>query len=112
MPSTRVAIPRSAHPAIRPAWVPAEDEARTITLSEAIELAAGESLAIDLQKEQVTAAKEKKKSTEALRLPTLRAKASLLVWNSEISFAQPCDPMEMGCPPSGVIELTVQPVTA
>jgi outer membrane protein len=86
----------------------AADEARTITLTEAIQLAAGESLAVDLQKEQIDAAREKKKSTSALRFPTLGAKASVLVWNDKISFAQPCDPAEMGCPPSGVVELTVR----
>jgi outer membrane protein len=84
-------------------------KARTITLSEAIQLAAGESLAVDLQKEQITAAKAKRKSTAALRLPRLSAKASVLMWNDEITFAQPCDPVMMpGCPMSGVVELVVR----
>ena len=86
----------------------AAEDARTITLGEAIELAAGDSLAIDLQKEQIIAAQEKKKSTQALRLPTLGAKGSVLVWNDIISFAQGCDPAMPGCPPSGVVELVVR----
>lgn len=85
----------------------AAQEARRITLSEAIELAAGDSFAVDLQKEQITAAREKRKSTAALRLPSLGAKASVLVWNSVISFAQPCEGMP-GCPASGAFELTVR----
>jgi outer membrane protein len=83
-------------------------EERTITLSEAIELAAGESLAVDLQKEQITAAREKRAATAALRFPTLGVKASVLMWNDAITFAQPCDPAEPPCPPSGVVELTVR----
>lgn len=83
-------------------------EARTITLSEAIELAAGESLAVDLQKEQITAARAKRKSTAALRLPTLTARASVLMWNDAITFAQPCNPAEPPCPASGIVELTVR----
>ena len=71
---------------------PAAGEARTITLREAIELAAGDSLAIDLQKEQIAAARARKKSTSALRFPTLSARGSVLMWNDEITFAQPCDP--------------------
>ncbi|MBZ0231903.1 MAG: TolC family protein [Deltaproteobacteria bacterium] len=88
---------------------PAAGEARTITLTEAIELAAGDSLAIDLQEEQVAAARAKKKSTSALRFPSLSTKASVLMWSDEITFAQPCNPAEVpGCPMSGVIELTVR----
>lgn len=87
----------------------AAQEARTITLSEAIERAAGESLAVELQEAQIAAARAKKKSTSALRLPSLSARASVLVWNDEITFAQPCDPAEVpGCPMTGVIELVVR----
>ncbi|HUQ03382.1 MAG TPA: TolC family protein [Kofleriaceae bacterium] len=86
----------------------AAEEARTITLSEAIELAAGDSLAVDLQKEQISAARERRKATSALRFPTLGVKASVLMWNDAITFAQPCDPAEPPCPPSGIVELTVR----
>jgi outer membrane protein TolC len=87
----------------------AAEEARTITLREAIELAAGESLAVDLQKEQVAAAREKKGSTAALRFPALSAKASVLAWNDTIAFAQACDPAQVpSCPASGVLEVTVR----
>lgn len=83
-------------------------EPRRISLDEAIKLAAGDSLAIDVQQEQVEAARQKAQSTRKLRLPTLGVKGSVLVWNDTIDFAQPCDPAMQGCPPSGVISLTVR----
>lgn len=87
----------------------AEEKTRAITLREAIELAAGESFAVDLKAEQVTAAKEKKGSTAALRFPTLSAKASVLAWNDVIAFAQACDPAQVpSCPASGVISVNVR----
>lgn len=94
--------------------VAAADEARRITLAEAIELASGESLAVDVQKEQIEAARHKAKSTRKLRLPTLGVKGSALLWNDEIAFRQPCkddpDTPIPECPPAPMnyIDITVR----
>ncbi|HVV84404.1 MAG TPA: TolC family protein [Kofleriaceae bacterium] len=83
-------------------------EPRTLTFPEAIQLAAGDSVAVDIGKEQVVAAQEKEKSTRAMRLPSLSAKGNLLYWNEPIVFSQPCtDPDPMICP-KPVVSLAVR----
>jgi outer membrane protein TolC len=90
----------------------AADDARRLTLPEAIELVRGGGLAVDLQQEQIEAARQKARATRKLRLPTLGVKGSVLAWNDVIEFVQPCkdDPMtpEPECPPEGFVALTVR----
>jgi outer membrane protein TolC len=87
--------------------VAAADDARRITLAEAVDLARGDSLAVDLQQEQIEAARHKAASTRKLRLPTLGVKASVLAWNDVIAFSQPCTG-QPGCPASGVFTSTIR----
>ena len=77
----------------------ADDAKRTITIEEAMSIASGDSLAIDIGKEQIEALKEKKKATKALRLPTLGVKASVLVWNDTIDVTFMCTDPDPDNPP-------------
>ncbi len=89
------------------------DGARTLTFAEAIELAAGDSLAVELHREQIDAAREKASSTRALRLPTVGVKGAVLAWNDVIAFSQPCaDPDPMICPSPVVSAIIRDRVTA
>lgn len=84
------------------------EPARTVTLAEAIELATGDALSIDLQKEQIEAASQKERATRKLRLPTLGVKGSVLVWNDVIEFSQPCSDPDPNICPAPVITATIR----
>lgn len=83
-------------------------EPRTVSLAEAIELASGQSLAVEIQEEQIAAAEAKTRSTRKLRLPTLGVKGSVLVWNDVIEFSQPCPDPDPAICPAPVITATIR----
>lgn len=71
-------------------------EARALSLSEAEQIALGESPELAMAQKGVDGARARLNATRALRLPRVTLEGNVLVWNEELSFAVPAPNMSGG----------------